>query len=230
LEDVRPYLSSVDNIARQNGATLITGIPTRQGNQTFNSVIALGQGNGIYHKRHLVPFGEYVPLENWLRGLIRFFDLPMSAFTSGNDQQPLLRVKSHPIATAICYEIVYQDLVAKSARDAEIILTVSNDTWFGSSFGPHQHFQIARMRAIENRKPLIRATNDGISALINEQGLVSNALPQFQRDSLTASVTTRQGTTPFNHTQSWPILIISVVLLVMSSYRKADKATASRQT
>jgi len=219
------YLNWMDERASQQGSTLITGIPTQQGSTLFNSVIVLGEGSGIYHKRHLVPFGEYVPLEQLLRGTIRFFDLPMSAFSGGADQQPLLRVGNHTIATAICYEIVYQDLVASTAADADILLTVSNDTWFGTSIGPHQHFQMARLRALENAKPLLRGTNDGITALIDSRGVVQAQLPQFERAVLSGEITPRTGSTPFNRFGSWPVVLwswVMVLLLLWVGRRKSE--------
>lgn len=214
LEDVQSYLAVVDRLAKDNHSALITGIPSRTGQDTFNSAVALGDGSGIYHKRHLVPFGEYVPLERWLRGLIHFFDLPMSSFSSGDHQQQLLYAKGHPIATSICYEIVFPDLVAASAQGAHLLLTLSNDTWFGRSIGPHQHLQMARMRAIENRKPVVRATNDGLTAIIGSNGQIMGTLPQFQRDVLVGPVTPHTGTTPFNHLGSWPVIGFSILVLI----------------
>ena len=165
--------------AVQSGSTLLLGIPTRDANETrrrgfdaFNSIAVIGADSGLYHKRRLVPFGEYVPLEPWLRGLIAFFDLPMSSFSSGPAEQPPLTVRGLRVAPSICYEVVYPDLVGAGAADAELLLTVSNDTWFGASIGPLQHLQMARMRALETGRPLIRATNNGISALIDERGRV----------------------------------------------------------
>ena len=110
----------------------------------------VGHGSGHYVKRRLVPFGEYVPLEGVLRGVIEFFDLPMSHAASGPISQPLLRAGRGKLAIAICYEVVYPDLVRRDARDADVIVTISNDSWFGHSIGPHQHLQMVRMRALEN--------------------------------------------------------------------------------
>ncbi len=206
-QQVDNFINHVDSRARREHTALLTGIPTREGTQVYNSVIALGNASGSYHKRHLVPFGEYVPLEHWLRGTIEFFDLPMSAFSSGPAHQPLLQAGDHRVATLICYEIVFQDLVASTAVDADLLLTVSNDTWFGASIGPHQHFQMARMRAIENARPLLRATNDGITAAVDHRGKVVAVLPSFKPGVLTTSVLPRTGSTPFNRFGSLPVLI-----------------------
>ena len=110
-------------------STLITGIPVRQApGRIHNSIVALGQGSGMYHKQHLVPFGEYVPLEAWLRGLIAFFDLPMSSFSPGEPDQRPLRAGNFRVAPFICYEIVYPDLVTAGARNTDLLLTISNDS------------------------------------------------------------------------------------------------------
>ncbi|MEZ5529299.1 MAG: apolipoprotein N-acyltransferase [Porticoccaceae bacterium] len=214
-DQVQPFLTSMSSAATNHGSALITGIPTRGGrdHHYYNSVIGLGEASGSYHKQHLVPFGEYVPFEQWLRGMIAFFDLPMSAFSPGPDNQPHITANGHTIATAICYEIVYPTLVARAAVGANLLLTVSNDTWFGRSIGPQQHFQIARMRAVENRKPLIRATNDGITALINTRGQVVSEAPAYSQQVLTGYLTPYAGLTPFGEWGSLPILVLSLLLI-----------------
>ncbi|MGD9662574.1 MAG: apolipoprotein N-acyltransferase [Porticoccaceae bacterium] len=211
-EDVQPFIDYLGELAKESNTTLVTGIPLLKEQRYYNSVILIGADQGAYSKRHLVPFGEYIPLEGLLRGIIKFFDRPMSSFYPGEAAQPLLNAKNTPIATAICYEIVFQDMVAASANDAEMILTLSNDVWFGDSIAPHQHLQMARLRAIENRKPVVRVTNDGISAIIDEQGNISAQMPQFVATTLAAEVTPYTGTTPFNRFRSWPIVIFCLLV------------------
>jgi len=211
-EDVQPFIDYLGELAKESNTTLITGIPLLKEQRYYNSVILIGEDQGAYSKRHLVPFGEYIPLQSLLRGLIKFFDRPMSSFSAGDAEQPLLNAKETPIATAICYEIVFQDMVAASANSAEMILTLSNDVWFGDSIAPHQHLQMARLRAMENRKPVVRVTNDGISAIIDEQGNISAQMPQFVATTLAAEVTPYSGTTPFNRFQSWPIVVFCLLV------------------
>ena len=191
-------LTPIGRKAKELDATLLIGIPTLSidGKSSYNSVLSLGMGNGIYHKRRLVPFGEYVPFENQLRGLIEFFDLPMSNFQPGRSVQSLLNAKDTLIAPFICYEITYADLVLKEAKQANIIVTLSNDTWFGNSIGPHQHLQIAKMRALETGRFVIRATNNGISAIINPKGVVTATAPQFKETLLIGKAYSMQGNTP----------------------------------
>lgn len=213
---VTEFLDELDKMAKEHRISVITGIPTASENgEYFNSVIGLGLANGIYRKRHLVPFGEYVPLQNLLRGVISFFDLPMSSFSSGDKQQTLIKVGPYNLATAICYEIAYSGTVAADSNKANILLTVSNDTWFGNSLGPHQHLQIARMRALETAKPLIRATNDGITALISSQGLVTDQLFRAAAGVLRGSVLPRNGSTPYSRWGMLPVILLSFAILLL---------------
>ncbi|MBT6319975.1 MAG: apolipoprotein N-acyltransferase [Porticoccaceae bacterium] len=211
---VMDYLLEVDARAKVNQTALLTGIPTQdaRNRRYYNSMLALGDSRGQYDKTRLVPFGEYVPLEGLLRGVNRFFDLPMSSFSLGAADQPLLTAKGQQIATAICYEIAYPNLVAKTAATASIILTVSNDAWFGRSMAPQQHMQMARMRAIENAKPLVRGTNNGVTAMVNYRGEVEQQLDQFSTAELSGTVKPRTGQTVFTQLGSWPIVIFAALI------------------
>ncbi|MCG6658730.1 apolipoprotein N-acyltransferase [Halomonas campisalis] len=197
------------------GTALLTGILQREGDGLYyNSVIGLGNAEGEYRKEHLVPFGEFLPLESLLRGTIAFFDLPMPAMTPGPAGQRPLRAAGTVIGNAICYEIIYADLVAERARDAELLLTVSNDTWFGESIGPLQHLQMARLRALENGRYVVRATSNGVTAIIDPQGRVTARAPQFETVALTGDATPMQGLTPFTRTGSWPVWLLAALLVL----------------
>ena len=180
----------------------------------YNSVIGLGNAEGQYRKERLVPFGEYLPLERWLRGTIAFFDLPMPAMNPGPSGQRPIRAVGTVIGNAICYEIIYADLVAQQARDSELLLTVSNDTWFGESIGPLQHLQMARLRALENGRYVVRATSNGVTAVIDQYGQVVARAPQFETVALLAEAVPMQGLTPFTRTGSWPIWLFSALLVL----------------
>ena len=217
-------LARLDRRGRDTGSGLILGIPgveVRPGNEVVfhNTTIGLGTASGRYVKRRLVPFGEYVPLEALLRGLITFFDLPMSHAEAGDWQQPLLSIEGRPAAMAICYEVVYPGLMR---ADADVLLTVSNDTWFGDSIGPRQHLQMARMRALENGRWLLRATNDGITAIVDPQGRVTARLPRSEQGVLTGEYHSMAGRTPYNRFGEGPLLVALVVaaaLLVLGPRR-----------
>lgn len=217
MDEADHWLQQQEAKALASGSTLITGIPSRtrdtDGLHYYNSMLALGLGLGSYHKQKLVPFGEYVPLESWLRGLIRFFDLPMSAFDAGPRYQPPLQAGRWAIAPLICYEIAYPDFTARQAQPANIIVTVSNDTWFGASIGPYQHLEMARMRARETGRPVVRATNNGITALIDHRGHILKRIPQFERSVLTGSIQPTTGQTLFAVWGSWPLIALCLTLV-----------------
>ncbi len=212
LESAGPLLKALQLRAAPGGSTLISGILSyqREAEQwhTYNTAIAVGEGDGRYVKRHLVPFGEYVPLEGWLRGLIEFFDLPRSRSRPGPPAQPNLVAQGHNIAVAICYEIVYPELVREAARTADLLLTISNDTWFGRSSGPLQHMHIARIRALEHGRYLLRGTNNGVTAIVDERGRILDQLPRFTADVLVGEARLFTGRTPFSRYGFWPWLVV----------------------
>jgi len=214
---VPDYIDPIATRAELVDTTLITGIPNRPPGTdgTYNSIVALGAGEGTYLKQRLVPFGEYVPLEDILRGLITFFDLPMSYMTSGPANQGPLRAGAFRLSPSICYEVVYPDLVARGAREADLLITISNDSWFGESIGPLQHLQMARMRALENGRYLIRGTNNGVSALVDHRGQVIASTEQFVETSLTGEVEAMLGNTPFGSFGSMPVIVGSGLALFL---------------
>lgn len=216
-EQAAGYLSAMGRFASERQAALITGVPIRQANERgqpryYNAVSVVGQGDGDYLKQKLVPFGEYVPLQEVLRGLIAFFNLPMSDFARGQADQPLLQAKGYKIATFICYEVVYPEFAAGLAAQSELLLTVSNDAWFGSSIGPLQHVQMAQMRALEAGRWMIRATNNGLTALIDPFGRITEQLPQFEQGVLYGEVVPMDGLTPYLYWRGWPLLILCSLL------------------
>ncbi|WP_445158147.1 apolipoprotein N-acyltransferase [Halomonas sp. E14] len=203
------------------GSALLTGILQRDDEgRYFNSVVGVGNAEGQYRKEHLVPFGEYLPLERWLRGTIAFFDLPMPAMTPGPSGQLPIRAAGTVIGNAICYEIIYADLVARRAINAELLLTVSNDTWFGESIGPLQHMQMARLRALENGRYVVRATSNGVTAIIDPTGRVTARLPQFETAALVGEAVPMQGLTPFTRTGSVPVWLLSALLMLLGLHNR----------
>ncbi|MBS3804913.1 MAG: apolipoprotein N-acyltransferase [Oleiphilaceae bacterium] len=218
----------IEHIREKLGSesTLITGIPwygyseTLNQNTYHNSIMAIGNGEGTYHKQKLVPFGEYVPLQQWLRGLIGFFDLPMSSFSKGPENQSPLLAGGHKVMPFICYEVAYPDFVARYANWTDLLITISNDGWFGDSFAPVQHLQMARMRALETGRYMLRGTNNGITAIINHKGQVEGTIPRFRQDTLKGEVYTVTGATPFMLSGSWPALILAAIVIVFVRERK----------
>jgi len=213
-EQARPFLERLQTTLAPETA-LLTGIVQRDASgHYYNAIVGVGETRGEYRKAHLVPFGEFLPLDFLLRGIIDFFDLPMSDFAAGADSQPPILTHGIAIGSAICYEIIYPDLVAERARDANVILTVSNDTWFGRSIGPLQHLQMARLRALENGRYVIRATSNGVTAIIDDQGRLQERAPQFEATSVVGNVAPMTGLTPFTRTGSWPTWLLALLMLM----------------
>ena len=217
------YLEFLDKYASQTDTAMVTGLLTYdfEQNRYLNSIITLGNTDSMYHKQRLVPFGEYVPLEDWLRGTMKFFDLPMSVISRGpSNQKPLqfsYQGQTFYLAPAICYEIAYSGLVRSLTKDADMLVTLSNDAWFGTSIGPWQHMQIAQARALENQKPLLRVTNNGVTAVVNHQGKIMEALPQFTRTKLSSRITPRSGATPYAQLGNGPMLLSALVVIMFAT-------------
>lgn len=224
-DSVLPWLGFMHDRVSERGSALITGIPVRhvdeEGRRSFyNGITVLGEGAGNYLKQKLVPFGEYVPLQDWLRGLIEFFDLPMSDFARGPAKQSPLNVRGHRVAPYICYEVVYPDFAGKLAAQSDILLTISNDTWFGRSIGPLQHLQMAQMRALEAGRWMIRGTNNGVSVLIDPFGQITAEIPQFEQTVLQGQVVPMRGLTPYLRLGSWPLILLCGLILAFTLYQR----------
>ncbi len=190
---VNEIIERLNEKSKKTQTDLLLGIPVydEQEKTSFASFISLGNNQQTYHKQVLVPFGEYVPFSKILRGLIEFFNLPMSNFSPATRQQKPMIFSDYQVIPAICYEITYpsivHDLIARAdnqSSQAKLIVTVSNDAWFGDSLGPYQHMQMARMRALESGLPLVRATNDGITLAVDARGQVLKSLKRSTQDTL----------------------------------------------
>ncbi len=212
--NAQSFFDYIAERAAANNSALITGVPTRFDEKMHNSAMVISGGEGIYHKQRLVPFGEYVPLSSYIQGLLKIFDLPLSSFSRGGSDQAHLSVKGWQLAPSICYEIAYPDLIAQSARDSDVLFTISNDAWFGHSIGPDQHMQMAQMRALENGRELIRVTSTGISAIVDHHGNIRTRVPSFTQTALRGEVYAREGSTPFTRYGSTPIILLCFALIL----------------
>ncbi len=214
-DSAMPVIVALQSQARLNGTDLLIGIPFADpdGLRYYNSVVAIGSHPGVYHKRHLVPFGEYTPLRQWLQRLAEALAIPLSSFSAGPVNQPLLRSAGHLVSVSICYEIIFGEEIIKALPEAAFLVNVSNDAWFGDSIGPRQHFEMARMRALEAGRYLLRATNTGVTAVVNEQGAVLARAPQFKTDSLLADVGLYEGLTPYARTGNVAFVLAAFLVL-----------------
>jgi apolipoprotein N-acyltransferase len=222
-DDAADVLEEMQNNALTAHSAFVTGIPYIEVDSIarrlrfYNAIVALGEGEGLYFKQRLVPFGEYIPFEDALRGALPLFDMPMTSFTMGPPDQSPLRVQQLKMGPMICYEIAYPDLVRRIAKKSDFLATISNDGWFGTSSGPHQHFQMVRMRALETGREVVRATNNGLSAIIDSHGNVRHIAPAFERLVETGEVRAYRGTTPYVRFGNLPVLVLvfGVMGLVM---------------
>jgi apolipoprotein N-acyltransferase len=215
-DQAEEYLNNLNQEAGKNHVALILGLPVSEQDHYYNAILGLGSAMGIYYKRHLVPFGEYVPLQSWLRGLIGFFDLPMSDFSPGPLQQKPLNLLGFDLATYLCYEVAYLREFLTQFPNAQLIVTLSNDAWFGDSFAASQQLQMAQMRSLETGRYQLVATDNGITAIIDSKGRITAQLPQFEMGVLKGQVYAMYGSTPLMDLGSGPLLFILWVLLALS--------------
>lgn len=221
---LQPYLADLQQQALQNNAALISGILylSPENNKAYNSIMATGLGGGLYFKQRLVPFGEYAPLEEYLGELFNFFNIQRSMIALGPKNQEGLKIGNAVLAPSICYEIVYPDLVARGAKNSNVLITISNDAWFGQSIGPLQHMQMARMRAIETQRYLIRGTNNGVSALIDNKGQFIVRSERDVMQSLAGEINLKEGQTPLMILGSLPVVIVAFVLLGVLGFQSRN--------
>jgi len=219
--------------AKKNNTDIILGLPVLdlETKEYFSSLMAINNSVKdssqiqFYHKSHLVPFGEYVPLESLFRGLITFFNLPMSGFTPGKYDQKLLVAAGQKIAPTICYEDAFGEDLIRFLPEATLLLNASNNAWYGDSFAPHQHLQISQMRALETGRDMMRVTTNGVSALIDHKGKIISHSPQFKAYVVTGMVQPRKGATPYVSFGNYAVIFIVVLCLSgVLLYYKCNKA------
>lgn len=200
--------------ARQNGSAVLAGVPMADSrSRSFrNSVVLLGADANFYHKRHLVPFGEFLPFRSVLKPFTDAMGIPVANFSPGAAVQTPLFVKGQALGVFICFEVSFGADVRAALPAATVLVTVTNDAWFGHSIGPHQHLQIARARALETGRWLLRATNTGLTAIIDAKAQVVGLAPQFEVADLRGVITPMQGTTPYVLWGDWPALVVMVAI------------------
>jgi apolipoprotein N-acyltransferase len=223
-----PVLAEVYRDARAKGSDLVLGLVRYdfQNGQYRNGLVALGDEEEWYYKRRLVPFGEFFPVPSFIRAWMRLKSLAYVDFMAGAADQGPLDAAGQKLAATICYEDAYGVEQLAVLKDASLLVNVSNDAWFGDSTAPHQHLQITRMRALEAGRWMIRATNNGISALIDPHGRIAARSRQFEPEVLKGSVVPYSGLTPYAKLRNWPVLGAAVTLLALGALRRRKRAAA----
>lgn len=191
------WLSDVEQLAAGAGSHVMLGMLKFHEAGAQNAVFTLGQPDSTYIKRHLVPYGEYFPMPDFVRPWVASINLAFIDTQPGDKNQPPVALLGEQIAVTICYEDVFGAEQLHSFPDSTLLVNVSNDAWFGDSLAPHQHLQIARFRSAEVRRSQLRSTNTGITAVIDPYGRVSSRIAQFEPGVLRASVTGMTGSTPY---------------------------------
>lgn len=217
------YLDSLHDHARDRGKEILIGSVERAvsgGRMAYwNSVVRLGPGERqSYRKRHLVPFGEFIPPGfGWVLAVLK---IPLTDFARGGADQPPIAAGGTLWAVAICYEDIFGEEVIAALPGAGVLLNVSNDAWFGESLAADQHLQFSQMRALETGRWMVRATNTGVTAAIDEKGLVVARLAQFTRGELAASPVPHAGATPFVRWGNLAALAIAAAMLALAAFRR----------
>lgn len=205
------FLDPLSKQAKAHGTDLIVGLPALgEKNEAYNIVLTLGSHEGRYNKNHLLPFGEYLPLQPVSGFILNLLNIQLGDFSSGGNNQKLLQAGGYPFATSICYEDAFSEEVIRYLPEAAYLVNVTNDAWFGDSLEPHQHMQIARMRALETGRYLLRATNTGVTAIVAPDGSIVSKAPQFEQTVLKGEIIPMAGMTPYSRLGDSVIIIVLV--------------------
>jgi len=219
--EVEPFLADLEYEAQQKGTDLLIGMLTFGDDKRsyYNTMMSLGSARGEYYKNHLVPFTEYLPFKSFLGGLINFMDVPMSDFSKGGTEQEALPVAGQWAGISICFEDAFGEEVVRALPKATFLVNVSNDAWFDDSWAPPQHLQMARMRAIEAGRPMLRATNTGMTAVIDADGKVLKHAPQSAVAAISETIQPRQGQTFYAATGNSVLLLLMLAIVAVSIWR-----------
>lgn len=213
------FIEELAHLARRRNGNLLIGAPTSAGERYWNSAVSLGTApTQTYSKSHLVPFGEFIPPGfGWF---MRRASIPMSDFARGARSQTPFDLSGQKLAINICYEDAFGEEIIQALPEATLLVNMSNTAWFGRSLAQPQHLQIARMRALETGRPMLRATNTGMTAVITPDGRVAAVLPPFTRGVLTADVHGYQGMTPYTRHGNWLALGLALLMAVAALWKR----------
>ncbi|HLP98427.1 MAG TPA: apolipoprotein N-acyltransferase [Sideroxyarcus sp.] len=203
-----------DHVRRNSGDILIGAFEKESGSY-YNSVYSLGSSpSQHYRKDHLVPFGEFIPLRGLLGWLINeVLQIPMGDLARGGSAQAPLNVAGQKVAVNICYEDAFGEEIIRALPEATLLVNVTNDAWYGNSHAAEQHNQLSQMRALETGRMMLRATNTGVTSVIDKDGRVLAMLPQHEEGVLTAEVQGYAGSTPYVRWGNAAMLLLAVAML-----------------
>jgi len=219
LHQIPPeYLAGLAAHARHNGGDLLIGVAEgTPGGEYFNSVISLGTAaTQRYRKSHLVPFGEFIPLRPLLAWIVNVLAIPLQDFSRGRVDQRPLAVAGQRVAVNICYEDVFGEEIIRQLPEATLLVNVSNVAWFGHSIAPQQHLQISQARALETGRYMLRATNTGVTAMIDASGEVLASAPEFSAAVVSRSVRGYTGSTPYVRWGNYAVLLLCAAMAAVA--------------
>ncbi len=224
------YLEKFTAHAKKNGGDLLIGLPERtDNNHYYNSVLSFGSSpTQIYRKSHLVPFGEFIPLRPVFGWLLDVLQIPLLDFSRGSPEQQPLKVAGQQVAVNICYEDAFGEEVISQLPQATLLANFSNDAWFGKSMAPMQHLQISQMRALETGRYMLRATNTGVTAVINPRGEVLSQLPLFTTATLRHEVRGYAGATPYVLWGNYAVLLLCTLAITANFMRSRRLLSQAR--
>jgi apolipoprotein N-acyltransferase len=218
-DEVTAYLEDLRDWAARQGVTVMLGVLISDRPDSFqNAAVMLDEPMQVYVKRHLVPFGEYFPVPGFVRQWMRLQSLPYVDAAPGPDRQSSFDFAAEKLAVTICYEDVFPAEQLPYFPEATLMVNISNDAWFGDSIAAHQHLQIARFRAAEVGRYLLRSTNTGITAIIDPRGRVIADAPQFEPALVTGIVQGFTGATPYVRWRNYPVLIGALLTLLLIQF------------
>lgn len=219
FSDVDEWTAELVERARQQGTTIMSGgfLTNSDYSEYYNSIKVLGgDEDQVYTKRHLVPFGEFIPFRELLSLLSSLIVIPMSDLTAGSGPVKPIQVNGVNYGMSICFEDAFGGEMRALFPDTNVLINVSNDAWFGDSSAPHQHQEIAAMRALEFERPMLRVTNTGVSSLISERGEIVVQGPQFEATAIDVTVIPRTGNTPFVTLGHWPAVGLAFLMMLVN--------------
>lgn len=195
----KPMAEALKNHAIHNHGDIVFGIVELDHGDYFNSAMSIGiNPTQTYRKSHLVPFGEFIPLKALFGWIYRdWLNMPLSDLSRGSIHQQAIQVANMKAALNICYEDVFGEEIIRQLPQANILINITNDAWYGESLAAYQHLQFSQARALETGRMLLRATNTGATAIIDTKGQLKNHAPHFKTTVLNGFAQTHQGTTPY---------------------------------